>query len=244
MTWLYRSHDNGRTWAGPEKTSIKNGIVPGVAQLRDGTLLIGVTRFDPQDEWRQYQVVFRSEDNGKTWSSPITVAKHPKRQPNEGNFVELDTGEVVCYMRDDEPGVQNGLKTISRDGGETWGPLYGSGPWVYAGRPDVGLLSSGHIMLTTRVGPPQPGHCLGVYVETQEMALQPTPLDGPMTPGAFATVIDDDTHSTKPDWGYSGWVELPDGSVYAVQYITTPEAPAHKPFIRGYRIPQAFLNTP
>ncbi len=243
VIWLYRSRDNGRTWAGPEKTSIKNGIVPSVAQLRDGTLLIGITRFDPQDKWRQYQLAYRSTDNGKTWSGPVTVAKHAKRQPNEGDFVELETGEVVCYMRDDEPGVRNGLKAISRDGGRTWGPLCGSGPWIYAGRPDVGLLSSGHVMLTTRVGPPQPGHCFGVYLETQKMALLPTPLDGPMTAGALATIIDDDKHPTRPDWGYSGWVELPDGSVYAAQYITTAEAPANRPFIRGYRIPQAFLRT-
>ena len=46
----------------------------------------------------------------------------------------------------------------------------------------------------------------------------------------------------RPDWGYSGWVELPDGSVYAVQYITA-DAPATKPFIRGYLIPRSSLTS-
>jgi sialidase-1 len=236
VIWLCRSLDNGRSWKGPEKTSVRGGIVPSLIQLRDGTLLVGITGFQENNNWRQYQAVFRSHDNGKTWTGPATVGVHPKRQPNEGDFVELDTGEIVCYMRDDEPGVKNGLKAISSDGGRTWSPLYGSGPWLYSGRPDVGSLSTGEILLTSRV----PGRRFAVYVETQEMALEPTPLDGPMTPGARAVVIDTDT-SSHPDWGYSGWVELPEGLVYAVQYITA-DAPAGKPFIRGYEIPRSFLT--
>ena len=235
VTWLFRSSDNGRAWVGPEKTTVRGGIVPSGAQLRDGTLLIGTTRFDEEDNWRQFQLVHHSTDNGKTWTGPTVLAKHPKRQPNEGDFVELDTGEIVCYMRDDEPGVKNGLKAISRDDGRTWSPLYGSGPWRYSGRPAVGLLSTGDVFLTTRVGAPQPGHCFGAYLEPQNVALQPTPLDGPVPPEAKWQLLDDDTNSVRPDWGYSGWVELPDRSIYVVQYITS-DAPAHRPFIRGYRI--------
>lgn len=241
--WLYRSFDNGRTWYGPEVTTINGGIVPSLVQLSDGTLLIGITQFQEDNHWRQYQRVFRSSDNGKTWEGPITVGLHPKRQPNEGDFVELDTGEVVCYMRDDEPGVKNGLKAISKDGGRTWGPLYGSGPWVYAGRPDVGRLSTGEVLLTTRVGAPQSGQWLGFYVESRKMSLEPTPLDGPMTEGAAAGLIENDTNPIKPDWGYSGWVELANGSVYVVQYITA-DAPAHKPLIRGYLISRSSLKIP
>ena len=240
VIWLFRSLDNGRTWIGPEKTSVQGGIVPSLAQLRDGALMIGLTCFQEDNDWRQYQVAYRSADNGRTWTGPTLVAQHPKRQPNEGDFVELASGEVVCYMRDDEPGVRNGLKAISRDGGCTWSPLYGSGPWVYSGRPDVGLLHAGEVFLTTRVGAPQPGHWLGAYMEPPSVALQPTPLEGSPPPEARWTLLDDDTNPTRPDWGYSGWVELPDGSLYVVQYITA-DAPAPKSFIRGYRITQDFL---
>jgi len=239
--WLFRSIDNGRTWSKPDKTSINIGLVPSLLQLRDGTILIGITHLNEKKDWREYQLVFRSTDNGKTWEGPITVGEHPGRQPNEGDFVELATGEVVCYMRETESSPKNGLKAISRDGGRTWSPLYGSGPWRYVGRPDVGLLSTGEVLLTSRVDLPPKGHHLGAYIETQKMALEPTPLDGPVTPGSFSKFIDNDTHATVPDWGYSGWVELKDGSIFAVQYITS-EAPAHKPFIRGYRIPRSFLT--
>jgi len=242
VNWLFRSSDQGRTWSGPEITSVAGGIVPSITQLSDGTLLMGITSFEEHNDWRQYQVVYRSEDLGRTWSGPVTVAKHPRRQPNEGDFVELPTGELICYMRDDEPGVQNGLKAISRDGGRTWGELWGNGPWLYLGRPSVGLLSTGEVFLTTRVGPPQPGHCFGAYLEPPDVALQPTPLEGPVPPEARWAILDDDTNVERPDWGYSGWVELRDGSVCAVQYITTAAAPAHKPFIRGYRIPRAAIE--
>lgn len=241
--WLYRSFDNGRTWHGPETTSICGGIVPSIAKLRDGTLLVGITCFQEDNNWRQYQVVYRSNDNGKTWKGPITVAKHPDRQPNEGDFVQLSTGEVVCYMRDDERPVKNGLKAISLDGGQSWSPLYGSGPWIYSGRPDVGLLSTGKVFLTTRVSDAsQPGHYLGAYMEPENVALQPTPLEGPVPAEARWIFFDDDTNKQHPDWGYSGWVELPDSSVYIVQYITD-DAPAQKPFIRGYHIQQRFIET-
>ncbi len=35
----------------------------------------------------------------------------------------------------------------------------------------------------------------------------------------------------KPDGGYTGWVQLPDGRIFVVNYITD-DAP--KPYIRGY----------
>jgi sialidase-1 len=241
VIWLFRSADHGRTWTGPEVSDVRGGIVPSITPLADATLLIGLTSFEEDNAWRQYQTVFRSEDLGRTWSGPVVVARHAARQPNEGDFVELPTGEVICYMRDDEPGVQNGLRAISRDGGRTWGDLYGSGPWLYWGRPSVGLLSTGEVFLTTRVGAPQSGHCFGAYLEPQNAALQPTPLEGPPPLEARWAILDDDDNVERPDWGYSGWVELPDGSVYAVQYITTAAAPAHKPFIRGYHIPGALI---
>ena len=212
-------------------------MLASLAQLRDGTLLAGLSRWGDKSRGSggQDQLIFRSTDNGTTWTGPV-VLMLPNRQPNEGSFVELDTGEVVCYIRDDEPSAKNGMKSISRDGGRTWGPLYGCGAWRFTGRPDVGLLSTGEIFLTSRVGAPQKGHWFGAYRETQEMALEPTPLDGPVTPGTISFLIEDDTNPVRPDCGYSGWVELPDRSIYVVQYITTAEAPAHKAFIRGYRI--------
>ena len=232
---LFRSQDHGRTWTGPEETPVRGGIVPSLRQLRDGTLLAGITRFDEDDNWRQYQLLFRSRDKGLTWQGPTTVAKDSRTQPNEGDFVELPGGEVVCYLRDDEPGSTSGLRCVSHDGGRTWGPIAHCGRWRFSGRPAAGLLAEGRILVTTRVGAPQAGNWFGAFVESPENAL------GRADEGSHSVLIENDTNPERPDHGYSGWVELPDGSVYVVQYITA-DAPAHKPFIRGYRIQRSFFG--
>jgi sialidase-1 len=238
---FYRSADNGRTWTRPEKSPIR-GVVPGLIQLRDGALLVNVTQFDEDKDYRQYLVVYRSTDNGRTWTGPATLARHPQRQPNEGGFVQLATGEVICYMRDDEYSLKNstGLKTISRDGGLTWSPAHGSGPWCYSGRPCPGQLKDGSVLVTTRVrNAPQAGNWFGLYLEPAETALQANPLDSAPPPQARWTLLDNDTHKERPDWGYSGWVELADGSLFIVQY-TADGAPKDKTCIRGYRLPKGW----
>ena len=78
-------------------------------------------------------------------------------------------------------------------------------------------------------------------MEPQTVALRPTPLNGSVPVESRSVLIDNDTNATRPDWGYSGWIELPDGSIYVVQYITA-DAPANKPFIRGYRIPRSLFQ--
>ncbi len=91
-------------------------------------------------------------------------------------------------------------------------------------------------------GPANKGEALGYFVESPEAALSRIPYD-PKTYQPTAKswgVIDIDSNKKRPDTGYSGWGELPGGDVYAVQYITA-DAPAGKPFIRGYRIPKSFL---
>jgi sialidase-1 len=234
--YLFRSFDNGRSWVGPEATFIHGGVVPSITQLQDGTLLLGITIFPEEKDYRSTMLVYRSPDNGRSWGAAITVAEHPERLPDEGDFVQLPTGEVVCYMRENEASVNNGLKAISRDGGLTWEGLYGSGPWKYCGRSDVGMLSTGEVVLTQRVSAGR----FGIYMEPADVALEPTPLDGSPPEGAKWAILDTDTND-HPDYGYSGWVELPDGSIYAVQYITDG-APAGRPFIRGYRIPRSFID--
>ena len=131
---------------------------------------------------------------------------------------------------------EEGAALRTEDGGLTWEGPYGSGPWCYMGRSDVGLLSTGEVVLTQRIS----GMGLGIYIEPAEVALQPTPLDGPVPEDAKWATLDTDTNE-HPDWGYSGWVELPDGSLYVVQYITA-DAPGTKPFIRGYRVPRSYID--
>jgi len=62
VVWLYRSQDHGQSWEGPEDTSVRGGVVPALCQLRDGTLLAGLSRWGDkrQGSGGQDQLVFRS----------------------------------------------------------------------------------------------------------------------------------------------------------------------------------------
>lgn len=77
MNLLFRSHDAGLTWEGPEETGITEGIVPSIKELSNGDLLLGVTEQfrgnDPGRGFSEAQTVYRSSDQGKSWEGPVTV---------------------------------------------------------------------------------------------------------------------------------------------------------------------------
>jgi len=233
---ILRSRDSGRTWEGPEDTGITDGIVPALKQLSNGDLLLGLTRQRSPNgklaELTEEQVIYRSDDGGYTWTGPYLVPGRPGLRLNEGDFAELDDGTIICYMREDGEGL-SGWKSLSTDGGRTWSQAYRSQMFSCRGRPSVGRLRSGEIAVTYRF-------CSGVstslalYVETQTEATRRTMPD----PEAYRTdyrqcrfAFLDNDRSLHPDSGYSGWVQLPSGDLYVVNY-TTDDAP--RPFIRGY----------
>ena len=236
--WAWRSYDNGETWVGPDKTSVRGGIVPSIRQLRNGDILIGLSVVSNNPR-REHQVLYRSTNNGKTWQGPTVVCKHPDFILSEGDFVELNDGVIICYMREDMREVGTGVKAISKDGGHTWEGPFRTAVVANNGRPSAGLLRSGEVAVVYRVEGWGMQGFLALYVESQKAAAHPMPLTGPYNLGYLNThypsrlfPIDCD-RSIASDYGYSGWVQLPDGDIYAVQYIVD-DAP--KAQIRGYRI--------
>ena len=124
------------------------------------------------------------------------------------------------------------------------------------GRPKAGLLASGEVCVTYRAD--LPNELLAMHVMTQEAAQSeetgvlvermPMPEDIPdqiarekgeerpwyMThyyPGR--TFILDCDRSVHRDSGYSGWVQLPSGEIFVVDYIND-DAPLAQ--IRGYLV--------
>jgi len=132
---------------------------------------------------------------------------------------------------------------ISTDSGLTWQGPYAAGKHRIVGRVSAGILSSGEILVMHRVdGPANKGEAFGFFIDTPEGALSRTPYDAKnFKPTAKSWGIIDIDRNTHPDVGYGGWVQLPGDDIYAVQYITA-DAPAGKPFIRGYRIRLSFLT--
>ena len=246
---LLRSRDGGVTWEGPEDTGLNDGIVPSIKQLSDGALLVGLTEQRPgprpEDPYVERQTVFRSQDGGRRWEGPYTVpnplAPTVTGMPwrlNEGDFVELDDGAVVLYMREDGERL-SAFRSLSRDGGRTWTPAQRTAMPCCLGRPSAGRLRSGEIAITYRLAVGL-STCLALYVETPAEALRglergTDDLEGPPTsasPAARFAVLDND-RSVAADSGYSGWVQLADGGLYVVNYTNDDAPRAH---IRGYRV--------
>lgn len=232
--WLYRSADHGQSWTGPEKSDCI-AISLTMKQIRDGTLILGGSHYHwRQDYWSQ--VIYRSEDNGKSWSRPITVLDDAKRSSAEGDLVQMPGGQLVMYLRTRENQTPVGaIKMISADGGLTWKGPFAAGRYLINGRVSAGRLSDGHVLVMHRVAGFPKKHPFGFFVESPETALSKTAYDAKRFRSRASSwgIIDLDTSTSHPDWGYGGWVELPDGDIYAVEYIAH-DAP--KPQIRGYRI--------
>jgi len=221
---LFRSHDCGKRWEGPEDTGMNEGIVPSIKELSNGDLLVGLTRH----RWREdgglieEQMVYRSSDGGHTWEGPTLISEAPRLRLNEGDFAELDDGTVVLYMREDEERL-SGWKSISKDGGRTWEKPFRSEIRSCLGRPSVGRTHSGEIVVTYRFLCGS-STSLGFYVEN------------PKTQEVRFAFLDND-RSVRPDSGYSGWMQLENGDLYVVNYVND-DAPMA--YIRGYIVPRDY----
>ena len=245
MNLLFRSSDNGETWKGPEETGITEGIVPSIKELSNGDLIVGVTELHKGSGELaghvEKQTSYVSNDSGRTWDGPFAVpdpavpmSTGAHWRLNEGDYVELDDGSVVIYMREDGDRL-SGWKSLSSDVGRSWSvPVRCEMPRCL-GRPSAGRLRSGEIAITYRI------RCglstsLGLYVETPEEALKglvPSGDESKNGPTEARFAVLDNDRSLSPDSGYSGWVQLPNGDLYVVNY-TTDDAP--RTHIRGYHV--------
>jgi hypothetical protein len=223
--WLWRSSDQGRSWRGPEKTSIL-GIVPSLKQLRNGTILCGTSIWNAQKE--EAMTVHLSADEGKTWTGPITVAEKAGHSFCEADFVELDTGRIVSYLRE-EKHPPNSFKALSDDGGKTWQGPYRAGLLSCLGRPSAKLLRTGEVVVTYRC---DYSGMFCLYTENQDQAGTPTPEHERVFGRNLMLDID---RGPINHYGYSGWTELPDGDIFVVQHIIDDALPGIR-HIRGYRV--------
>ncbi len=99
------------------------GSYPRMIRLRDGTLLCG---FDAALGARNARIgVVRSEDGGKTWSSPIVAAELTGYDCANANFIQLENGDILLAYRAVQSGVKVDAKllcAVSHDNGFTWEP--------------------------------------------------------------------------------------------------------------------------
>jgi len=237
--WLWISDDDAESFADRVETPVC-GIVPDkLVELQSGRLLLGAHVHDQDLGGVFRQMVFISDDGAASWRGPITICCTHHYDACEGGIVQLPSGELVCYMRDNSRTGRPGPKCISHDEGETWlgpfdtlmnglhRPAVGLTNRCPAGQTPSSVRKQPEVMVTYRFHPGGPfAKNFFAYKESLESALEPRRdrQSGIILP------LDHDRNQ-QSDSSYSGWVHLPDGRFFAVNYIKD-DAPMAQ--IRGY----------
>jgi hypothetical protein len=119
---IVRSRDNGATWTRPEviiDTPLDDRD-PSVMRTSAGTLLLSF--FTLQDHAAQGVFVARSDDDGRTWSTPTQVGTKLTEAATDARIVELDSGELLIPIFGRTPTSAEIHCTVVRstDQGRTW----------------------------------------------------------------------------------------------------------------------------
>lgn len=136
QTFITRSDDDGRTWSKPEDVtrSLRRPDVislgsPGIGiQLKHGPhkgrILLPIYEVLPGGENRGwYNCAAISDDGGKTWRAGERVPQAADgADANECQIAELADGTIVMDARQSTGPCRK--SAVSRDGGETWQPMY------------------------------------------------------------------------------------------------------------------------
>lgn len=229
---LLISRDHGRTWDEPVLLPLQ-GIVPDkLLELPDGRWLIAGHVQNPATQNLKVWL-WHSADQGKTWTGPVIVADQAGLNLCEVSLLPVDEKVIIGLLRENSGKGWDCYKTISYDGGLTWGqPI--NFPIPACHRPTAGWLQNGQALITCRMMQGGKGwvgwwtqNTLAVLTD-RESLLAETRED------AHTRILPlDFDRSPESDTGYTGWVQFPDGEIYVVNYIMD-DAP--KAQIRGYSL--------
>ena len=226
---IFRSTDDGKTWQGPEILPIR-GIVPDQYKvLSNGRHIFGVHR-KSEVTGKLTQYCYYSDDEGKTWTESL-VASDERYQLCEVSIVEEGEGTLIAFMRENSFKGLPCFTAISHDYGTTWEGVYETNLYC-CHRPVVKKCSTGNYFMTYRFMQGGRGWLGCVYQNlfgaffTRETALATDKRRQSVR--IFPIAYD---RGPKADMGYSGWVQLDDGSFYVVNYMLD-DAP--KAQIKGF----------
>lgn len=177
---------------------------------------------DPFRAW-----VLRSEDTGETWDM-VTMAYDGGEHPfNESSLLRLPGGRIVAMVRTSSssksipPEEKHLWQTHSDDGGKSWSEARKTPMWGYP--PQLLLLRNGDVLCSYghRREPYGVRACLSRDgCETWEDAIVLRD-DGLMSDGTVTG------KGAPADLGYPRTVELSDGSLFTVYYLTLGDSVTH-----------------
>ena len=238
---IWFSADDGAHWDGPHKLPAV-GIVPDrLLELRcgpqAGRWIVSAHTMQGNPTGQPRQRCWISDDRGGTWSEPSIVGEAPDLKLCEGSILELPGGELVCFMRENSGQGWPAYKSISRDGGRTWGAVTRF-PLPACHRPVAMMLQSGQALITFSMrhgGVPCRDVVLAGYTDVDSCLSE----DFAQTRVRLLP-LDHDRHQAA-DGGYTGPVQFDDGEIYVVNYIMD-DAP--KAQIRGYALHEREIVLP
>lgn len=190
---------------------------------RDGHPTFGVEGYESMEE-----LFLRSTDHGKTWSiveqvpGGLDTKKHPSGGLNETALVENSRGEIVALSRAQGDGHLN-FASFSSDDGLTWSEPVDSG--IRGNAPHLLKLRDGRILCTYGFRRWRSEPTVGVFALISEDGGHTWPSRDHQI-----TLRDDGWYEdgvVPGDTGYPQSIQLADGSVFTVYYITTEEGITH-----------------
>ncbi len=232
QNYLFLSTDHGRNWTEPQLLPAQ-GIVPDrLLELPDGRWIVSCHVAHPATGFLA-QRLWHSPDQGGTWSGPVTVAEKAGLHLCETSILPCDGQTLVALLRENSGQGWDAYKTISRDGGLTWGePIPFPIPACH--RPVAGWLADGRALITCRFMQGGKGWTGWWTQNTFAVLTDRESLLAPARNEAHTRILPlDFDRSPQSDTGYTGWVQFPDGEIYVVNYIMD-DAP--KAQIRGYAL--------
>lgn len=230
-TRLFRSVDDGETFSGSVLSPGTNRDVPECPTFAPDRILplsdtewitLGQVRLGSVQFKHSFaNFVYRTADSGKNWRVEEIAACDLNRKITEPSMTRLPEGRILAVYRDNQAGAPSKWNTADGDG-TNWTELCHA---PFCGqRPTVGVLSDGRLLVTYRKTDRPFG--TGAWVGTLEQ------LAAGDNTGEFMLMPLNDGIGLG-DMGYSGWVELEPGVVYAVYHHA--DEPGHS-YIRGVRI--------
>ncbi|HEY5315781.1 MAG TPA: family 16 glycoside hydrolase [Pirellulales bacterium] len=217
-TWVTRSIDGGQSWQQPTQIDVSDiglGSPYGrIVTMPDGAMLMaiygGTARHGdtgagdgrPLDPYRNHSYVYRSTDNGRSWSRIAEIGDNRLQQLNETSLLLLPGGKLLAAVRSRGGDV---YLADSSDGGRTWSSTTQITP-AKVHPADLCLLADGRVLMTV-------GDRLQDYgVRAMVAAAGETPQWD-----RRRVLVDD---SISADCGYPSSVLLRDGRVLTVYYST------------------------
>jgi hypothetical protein len=209
-THVTRSADGGRTWSDPAEIDVRDigyGSPYGkILTLPDGSMLMNVYGFAPRKpgeplaDKTDYSYLYRSTDNGRTWTRHATIA----RGFNETGLLALPDGTLLAALRT-QAAKANVSLARSPDGGRTWSdPKELTAPSDHPA--DLTRLPDGRLLLVT-------GHRTAPFGVRGLVSDKDLRFDH----SAPFTLAND---SATVDTGYPSTVLLEDGRALTFYYAT------------------------